>query len=182
MVRNAPPNTVLDVKKSSFKKLSKFLEEKERNGLLHIKELQKGVESIISVDYEHEFIAKHRVVRYHKENKHRQVPVGRQCCGSALVQCGSGSSFLSQCGSGSGSRNPNQCGSGSWLDFQFTKSWIFTGKNLLKVGNWSNIPTQVQKPFWKAGNHRIRIFNTYPDPDLWQPNQCGSGSTTLLSV
>jgi hypothetical protein len=37
MVPNAPPNTVLDVKKSSFKKLSKFLEEKERNGLLHIK-------------------------------------------------------------------------------------------------------------------------------------------------
>ena len=46
MVPNAPPDTVLDVKKSSYKKLSKFLEEKERNGVLHIKELHKGVESI----------------------------------------------------------------------------------------------------------------------------------------
>jgi hypothetical protein len=92
MVRNAPPNTVLDVKKSSFKKLSKFLEEKERHGLLHIKELQKGVESILSVDYEHEFIARHRVVRYHKEKKHRLVPVGRLCVvDPQLFQCGSGS-------------------------------------------------------------------------------------------
>ena len=31
MVPNAPPNTLLDVKKSSYKKLSKFLEEKEKN-------------------------------------------------------------------------------------------------------------------------------------------------------
>jgi translation initiation factor 2D len=66
MVPNAPPNTVLDVKKSSYKKLSKFLEEKERNGVIHIKELQKGVESIVGVEYEHEFILQHRVVRYQK--------------------------------------------------------------------------------------------------------------------
>ena len=72
MVPNAPPNTLLDVKKSSYKKLSKFLEEKEKNGVIHIKELQKGVESIVGVEYEHEFIVKHRVVRYHKGEQNKE--------------------------------------------------------------------------------------------------------------
>ena len=86
MVANAPPNTLLDVKRSSYKKLSKFLEEKERNGLLHIKELQKGVESIVGVEYEHELIAHHRVVRYHKgrTNRKKGIPVARSGSGQFL--------------------------------------------------------------------------------------------------
>ncbi len=70
-----------------------------------------------------------------------------------------------------------------------------TLKNIFTTGNRSkNIPTKVQKPFWNAGNQvylfilvnfyflcsriQVRILNTDPDP--WQPNECGSGSTTLL--
>ncbi len=43
-------------------------------------------------------------------------------------QCGSGSSFLSQCGSESGSREQKQCGSGSAT---VTKGWILTWKYTL---------------------------------------------------
>ena len=66
MVPACPPDQPLDVKKSSHKKLSKYLDSKDKLGLLKIKELSKGVESIVSVDYEHELIRGHRVVKYAK--------------------------------------------------------------------------------------------------------------------
>ena len=64
MVPACPPQLQLDIKKSSHKKLSKFLDSKQKAGLLKIKELQKGVESIVSVDYDHEMIRSYRVVKY----------------------------------------------------------------------------------------------------------------------
>ena len=42
MVKNAAPGINLDPKKSSFKKLSKFLAVKEKEGIIKVKELQKG--------------------------------------------------------------------------------------------------------------------------------------------
>ena len=66
MVAACPPGKQIDVKKSSYKKLSKYLEKKEKLGLLAIKELSKGVESIVSVNYDHEAIRGHRVVKYEK--------------------------------------------------------------------------------------------------------------------
>ena len=42
MVKNAAPGLNLDPKKSSFKKLSKFLAVKEKEGIIKVKELQKG--------------------------------------------------------------------------------------------------------------------------------------------
>ena len=53
----------LDVKKSSHKKLSKFLAKMQKERIVEIKELQKGVESITKVDLAHEQIQRHRVVR-----------------------------------------------------------------------------------------------------------------------
>ena len=78
MVPACPPDCQLDVKKSSFKKLSKFLEKKERFGLIKMKELTKGVESIMSVDYEHEAVKEFRVVKYAKpvdEEAESEAPV-----------------------------------------------------------------------------------------------------------
>jgi len=69
MVKNAPPEVNLDPKKSSFKKLSKFLASQEKTGIIKIKELQKGVESIMSVDLEHESIRRFRSVKYNKEEE-----------------------------------------------------------------------------------------------------------------
>ena len=56
MVPACAAGNQLDVKKSSYKKLSKFLEQKEKYGYLNIKELSKGVENIMSINYEHEKI------------------------------------------------------------------------------------------------------------------------------
>ena len=42
MVPQAPPGVTLDLKKSSHKKLSKFLARMEKKGIIKIKELQKG--------------------------------------------------------------------------------------------------------------------------------------------
>jgi len=78
MVPACPPDTQLDVKKSSYKKLSKFLEKKERFGVIKIKELTKGVESIMSVDYDHELVTNFRVVTHAKletEEEEPEVPV-----------------------------------------------------------------------------------------------------------
>ncbi len=99
------------------------------------------------------------------------------------ISCGSwsGSSFLTQCGSGS--REPKQCG---FIPVQTFKSQKveFLQKNSDEVtkalfnsrkpGLFVNF---VQLPWsWI----RIRIPNTDPDPG--QPNQCGSGYTTLLFI
>jgi len=78
MVPACPPGKVLDVKKSSFKKLSKFLENKEKHGFLKIKELSKGVESIMSVDYDHEMVQNYRVVKHIKpdtNNVEQEEPI-----------------------------------------------------------------------------------------------------------
>lgn len=78
MVPACPPQSQLDVKKSSYKKLSKFLEKKERFGVIKMKELTKGVESIMSVDYEHEMIKQFRVVKHAKceeEKEESEVPI-----------------------------------------------------------------------------------------------------------
>ena len=53
----------LDVKKSSYKKLSKFLAQMQKEGLIEMKELQKGVESITAVNLQHDKIQTHRVVK-----------------------------------------------------------------------------------------------------------------------
>ena len=79
MVPACPPDQQLDVKKSSYKKLSKFLEKKERFGLLKIKELTKGVESIMSVDYQHEMITSFRVVKHAKDEPEEEEPEVLPC-------------------------------------------------------------------------------------------------------
>lgn len=48
-----PYGKVLDVKRSSHKKLSKFLKEMQEKGIVQIKELSKGVESITAVNTSH---------------------------------------------------------------------------------------------------------------------------------
>jgi len=49
----SPSGSSLDVKKSSYKKLSKFLATMQQRGFLQVKELTKGVESIVSIDRDH---------------------------------------------------------------------------------------------------------------------------------
>ncbi|KAF0294975.1 Eukaryotic translation initiation factor 2D [Amphibalanus amphitrite] len=51
----------LDVKKSSYKKISKFLEKMQKDGLVQVKELSKGVQSIVSVRLDHPEIRSYKV-------------------------------------------------------------------------------------------------------------------------
>ncbi|CAH1244213.1 EIF2D [Branchiostoma lanceolatum] len=48
-----PAEKSLDLKKSSYKKLSKFLQAMQAQGLLQVKELSKGVESVVGVNWGH---------------------------------------------------------------------------------------------------------------------------------
>ncbi|XP_067096201.1 eukaryotic translation initiation factor 2D isoform X1 [Osmerus mordax] len=55
MVSCCPSGKQLDIKKSSFKKLSKFLQSmQQQRGLVRVKELSKGVESIVEVDWKNQ--------------------------------------------------------------------------------------------------------------------------------
>ncbi|XP_052774295.1 eukaryotic translation initiation factor 2D-like [Mya arenaria] len=54
MLKYSPKATQMDVKKSSFKKLSKFLQTQAKCGIIKVKELTKGVENIMEVDRSHE--------------------------------------------------------------------------------------------------------------------------------
>ncbi|XP_061488093.1 eukaryotic translation initiation factor 2D [Rhineura floridana] len=51
-----PKDQQLDIKKSSYKKFSKFLHTMQQHKILQVKELSKGVESIVDVDWKHESI------------------------------------------------------------------------------------------------------------------------------
>uniref|UniRef100_A0A8C6JJQ4 Uncharacterized protein n=1 Tax=Melopsittacus undulatus TaxID=13146 RepID=A0A8C6JJQ4_MELUD len=48
-----PAGQQLDIKKSSYKKFSKFLQYMQHQKILQVKELNKGVESIVEVDWKH---------------------------------------------------------------------------------------------------------------------------------
>ncbi|NXM78845.1 EIF2D factor, partial [Serilophus lunatus] len=48
-----PAGQQLDIKKSSYKKFSKFLQCMQNQKILQVKELNKGVESIVEVDWKH---------------------------------------------------------------------------------------------------------------------------------
>ncbi|XP_067388019.1 eukaryotic translation initiation factor 2D isoform X1 [Emydura macquarii macquarii] len=48
-----PEGQQLDIKKSSYKKLSKFLQYMQQQQIVQVKELNKGVESIVDVDWKH---------------------------------------------------------------------------------------------------------------------------------
>ncbi|XP_063811240.1 eukaryotic translation initiation factor 2D [Pseudophryne corroboree] len=48
-----PEGQQVDIKKSSYKKLSKFLQAMQQRKILQVKELSKGVESIVEVDWKH---------------------------------------------------------------------------------------------------------------------------------
>ncbi|KAL8179072.1 UNVERIFIED_CONTAM: Eukaryotic translation initiation factor 2D [Gekko kuhli] len=51
-----PEGKLIDVKKSSYKKFSKFLQSMQQQKILQVKELSKGVESIVDVDWRHDSI------------------------------------------------------------------------------------------------------------------------------
>ncbi|XP_073523040.1 eukaryotic translation initiation factor 2D isoform X2 [Phyllobates terribilis] len=48
-----PEGQQVDIKKSSYKKLSRFLQVMQQRKILQVKELSKGVESIVEVDWKH---------------------------------------------------------------------------------------------------------------------------------
>ncbi|KAM9212327.1 eukaryotic translation initiation factor 2D isoform 1-T1 [Dugong dugon] len=48
-----PEGQQLDIKKSSYRKLSKFLQHMQQEQIIQVKELSKGVESIVAVDWKH---------------------------------------------------------------------------------------------------------------------------------
>ncbi|KAG8518108.1 Eukaryotic translation initiation factor 2D [Galemys pyrenaicus] len=48
-----PEGRQLDVKRSNYKKLSKFLQHMQQEHIIQVKELSKGVESIVAVDWKH---------------------------------------------------------------------------------------------------------------------------------
>ncbi|CAG2054982.1 unnamed protein product [Timema podura] len=61
MIPACPVGQSIDLKKSSFKKLSKFLSELEQKDLIKVKELTKGVVSIVSVNREHKLFREFRL-------------------------------------------------------------------------------------------------------------------------
>ncbi|XP_049878808.1 eukaryotic translation initiation factor 2D [Pectinophora gossypiella] len=55
------PDRTLDVKKSSYKKMSKFLDAMQREGLLEVKEIEKGVDAVTRVNLQHPAVRATRV-------------------------------------------------------------------------------------------------------------------------
>ncbi|XP_014678119.1 PREDICTED: eukaryotic translation initiation factor 2D-like [Priapulus caudatus] len=53
MLPAVPPGARLDIKKSSYKKLSRFLQAMQREGLVSTKELTRGVDSLVAINHAH---------------------------------------------------------------------------------------------------------------------------------
>uniref|UniRef100_A0A8C0EW92 Eukaryotic translation initiation factor 2D n=1 Tax=Bubo bubo TaxID=30461 RepID=A0A8C0EW92_BUBBB len=62
-----PAGQQLDIKKSSYKKFSKFLQCMQHQKILQVKELNKGVESIVEVDWKHP-----EYVEYYSKSEERE--------------------------------------------------------------------------------------------------------------
>ncbi|XP_072945272.1 eukaryotic translation initiation factor 2D [Epargyreus clarus] len=60
LIPMCPPDRTLDVKKSTYKKMSKFLEAMEREGLVEVRELERGVAALVSVNHNHPLVRAHR--------------------------------------------------------------------------------------------------------------------------
>jgi translation initiation factor 2D len=56
MIPACPSGKQLDLKRSSYKKLSKFLNEMENLDIIKVKELTKGVESIMAINASHKML------------------------------------------------------------------------------------------------------------------------------
>uniref|UniRef100_T1J5Q9 Uncharacterized protein n=1 Tax=Strigamia maritima TaxID=126957 RepID=T1J5Q9_STRMM len=61
MMPACPRGLSLDVKKSSFKKISKFIRQMQQFGIIEVKELSSGVESIVAVNFAHPDIRGYQV-------------------------------------------------------------------------------------------------------------------------
>ncbi|KAJ2945073.1 hypothetical protein O0L34_g9128 [Tuta absoluta] len=59
MMPMCPPDRTLDVKKSSFKKMGKFMEAMQREGFLTVKEVDKGVDAVVAVHLLHPVVRAH---------------------------------------------------------------------------------------------------------------------------
>ncbi|XP_045504964.1 eukaryotic translation initiation factor 2D [Colias croceus] len=58
-----PSDRTLDVKKSTFKKMGKFLEAMQREGLLEVKEIDKGVDAVVRIVPSHPAVRAHTAVK-----------------------------------------------------------------------------------------------------------------------
>lgn len=54
-----PPDRTLEIKKSSYKKFGKFLEVMQQEGLLEVREIEKGVDAVIAVNVSHPKVRAH---------------------------------------------------------------------------------------------------------------------------
>lgn len=70
IVPACPTEKALDVKKTSFKKLSKYLDSVKKEGIIDVKELTKGVESITAIQHGHDRI---RFFRLEPEDKPKET-------------------------------------------------------------------------------------------------------------
>lgn len=59
MMQLCPPERSIDVKKSSYKKLGKFLEAMQQEGLLEVREVEKGVSAVTVVNLSHPAVRAH---------------------------------------------------------------------------------------------------------------------------
>ncbi|XP_067388020.1 eukaryotic translation initiation factor 2D isoform X2 [Emydura macquarii macquarii] len=72
-----PEGQQLDIKKSSYKKLSKFLQYMQQQQIVQVKELNKGVESIVDVDWKHSECLE-RLQPYHQVTFFGHEPIVRK--------------------------------------------------------------------------------------------------------
>ncbi|XP_075981975.1 eukaryotic translation initiation factor 2D [Anticarsia gemmatalis] len=61
LMQMCPPDRTVDVKKSSYKKVGKFLEAMQQEGLLEVREIEKGVAAVTAVNLAHPAVRTHGV-------------------------------------------------------------------------------------------------------------------------
>ena len=125
MSARSPPGHSLDVKKSSYKKLSKFLNAMEQRGLVVVKELSKGVESIVSINYEHDEYAVSPYTDYSAS-----LAVWRFC--PTLCGCRSSCSrhSLDKCCQWSMTGRIKKSANRSWQTKQISETMSYTLRNI----------------------------------------------------
>ena len=173
----------IDIKKSSFKKLGKFLNKMVDEKIITIKEQKKGVEVIASIDYNHEKVSCFRPVKIQAPESSKQDNDDNQFVPPVITELylvtAQVSNFFSKCGMRKGdgltSAEVRECirdyvnkenlqhptdSSIINLDPVIAEAVLVKGENLVVTFRWDKLTSRITNKMTKGYSMDVKIGNT----------------------
>jgi len=173
----------IDIKKSSYKKLGKFLSKMVDEKIITVKEQKKGVEVIATIDYNHEKVSMFRPVKIQAPDSNKQDHDDNQFVPPTITELylvtAQVSNFFSKCGMRKGdgltSAEVRECvrdyvnkenlqhptdSSIINLDPVIAEVVLVKGENLVVTFRWDKLTSRITNKMTKGYSMEVKIGNT----------------------